>query len=75
MNNIQLIHGEALEEMDKLIEQGVVVDSVITDIPYGAVNRASNGLRNLDKGITERLQESYPQPFRPSGQNGVDKTL
>jgi len=35
MNNIQLIHGEALEEMDKLIEQGVVVDSVICDLPYG----------------------------------------
>lgn len=26
------------------------VDAVITDIPYGEVNRASNGLRELDKG-------------------------
>jgi len=34
MNDIQLIHGEALEEMDKLIEQGVVVDSVICDPPF-----------------------------------------
>ncbi len=33
MNNIQLIHGEALEEMGKLIEQGVVVDSIICDLP------------------------------------------
>ena len=26
------------------------VDLVLTDIPYGEVNRKSNGLRNLDKG-------------------------
>lgn len=26
------------------------IDMVLTDIPYGSVNRASNGLRNLDKG-------------------------
>ena len=32
---INLIHGEALEEMDKLIAQGVKVDAIITDIPYG----------------------------------------
>ncbi len=35
MQDITLIHGEALEEMDKLIEQGVIVDSVICDLPYG----------------------------------------
>ena len=29
-----LIHGEALEEMDKLIAQGVQVDAIITDPPY-----------------------------------------
>jgi hypothetical protein len=26
------------------------VDFTLTDIPYGEVNRTSNGLRNLDKG-------------------------
>jgi DNA modification methylase len=31
----ELIHGEALEEMDRLIERGVVVDAIITDPPYG----------------------------------------
>ena len=30
-----LIHGDCLEEMDRLIEQGVVVDAIITDPPYG----------------------------------------
>jgi site-specific DNA-methyltransferase (adenine-specific) len=29
------------------------VDAVITDIPYGKVNRASGGLRNLDKGAAD----------------------
>jgi len=29
-----LIHWECLEEMDKLIEQWIVVDSIIADIPY-----------------------------------------
>jgi DNA modification methylase len=29
------------------------VDAVITDIPYGEVNRASAGLRNLDKGAAD----------------------
>jgi site-specific DNA-methyltransferase (adenine-specific) len=32
---IKLFNGEALEEMDKLIEDGVVVDAIITDPPYG----------------------------------------
>jgi len=29
------------------------VDVVVTDIPYGAVNRESSGLRNLDKGVAD----------------------
>jgi site-specific DNA-methyltransferase (adenine-specific) len=32
---IKLIQGDCLEEMDKLIEEGVVVDAIITDPPYG----------------------------------------
>ena len=35
MKNIQLYHGDCLEIMDKLIEQGVKVDAIITDPPYG----------------------------------------
>ena len=34
--------------IDKL--QNDCVDFTLTDIPYGEVNRKSNGLRNLDKG-------------------------
>lgn len=32
---IRLIHGEAIEEMQKLIQEGVKVDAVITDPPQG----------------------------------------
>jgi len=32
---LNLIQGDCLAEMDKLIEQGVKVDAIITDPPYG----------------------------------------
>ena len=35
MENIQLYQGDCLEIMDKLIEQGIKVDAIITDPPYG----------------------------------------
>ena len=35
MSEIRLIHGDCLEVMDQLIEEGVKVDCVITDPPYG----------------------------------------
>ena len=33
--NYKLYLGDCLEVMDKLIEQGVVVDAIITDPPFG----------------------------------------
>ena len=35
MSKIDLRKGDCLEVMDKLIEEGVVVDAIITDPPYG----------------------------------------
>ncbi len=35
MKKSKIIHGEALEVMDKMIERGIVFDAIITDIPYG----------------------------------------
>ena len=32
---MRLINGDCLEEMDKLIDEGVKVDAIITDPPYG----------------------------------------
>lgn len=47
MKKFELWHGDCIELM-KNIPDGSV-DLVLTDIPYGEVNRNSNGLRKLDK--------------------------
>ena len=48
MDKIKLLQGDCLELMKDIPNKSV--DLILTDIPYGAVNRDSNGLRNLDKG-------------------------
>lgn len=45
---IDIRQGDCIELMKYLGDESV--DLTLTDIPYGAVNRKSNGLRNLDKG-------------------------
>ena len=50
---INLMQGDCLELM-KTIPDGSV-DMVLTDIPYGVVNRNSNGLRNMDKGLADEV--------------------
>ena len=35
MSKTKLILGDCIQEMDKLIAQGIKVDAIITDIPYG----------------------------------------
>lgn len=40
-DNFCLINGECIETMNALIENGVLVDHIITDIPYGTVNGLS----------------------------------
>ena len=34
-DNIKLYNGDCLEVMDRLIEQGIKVDAIICDPPYG----------------------------------------
>ena len=50
------------------IQMGGVFDLTLTDIPYDMVNRADNGLRNLDKGdadiITFNLQNFVEELYR-----------
>lgn len=46
--NIRLYNGDCLDLLPLFEDKSV--HSIITDIPYGAVNRKSHGLRNLDKG-------------------------
>jgi DNA modification methylase len=51
VSNIQLYLGDCLEVMKNIPDKSI--DLILTDIPYGEVNRKSNGLRNLNKGIAD----------------------
>ena len=61
-----MFNADCLDIMGKMDDESV--DFTLTDIPYGAVNRDSNGLRNLDKGnadiITFNLDEFLKQVLR-----------
>lgn len=46
---INLIHGECLPEMDKLIEQGIIFDAIITDPPYGTTACKWDSIIPLDE--------------------------
>ena len=46
--NNKIIHGDCLEVMDKMIKEGVKVDAIITDPPYG-MNYKSNRRVKRDK--------------------------
>jgi site-specific DNA-methyltransferase (adenine-specific) len=53
---INLICGECLQEMDKLIEQGLVFDAIITDPPYGTTACKWDSIIPLDE-MWERLNK------------------
>jgi len=53
---MKLIHGECLEEMDKLIEQGVTVDAIITDAPFGTTRCKWDSVIPFD-AMWERLNK------------------
>ena len=63
--SVNLMLGDCLERMKEIPDGSV--DMILTDIPYGVVNRESNGLRGLDKGkadeetfnLSEALSEAY----------------
>ena len=57
-STIQLIHGDCLDVMKSFNDKSV--SAIITDIPYGVVNRESNGLRNLDKGKADIVTFDIP---------------
>ena len=51
LNHFNLMLGDCLERMKEIPDRSA--DLVLTDIPYGEVNRSSGGLRTLDKGIAD----------------------
>lgn len=53
MSNYNLYQGDCITKLT--IMQDNSVNFTLTDIPYDAVNRASNGLRELDKGKADVL--------------------
>lgn len=61
-----LFHSDCIDVMAKMNDSSV--NFTLTDIPYDAVNRTSNGLRNLDKGnadiITFDLDKFLQEVFR-----------
>lgn len=49
----ELINIDCMDYMSKMVDGGV--NLTLTDIPYGEINRSSNGLRNLDKGKADEM--------------------
>ena len=49
----KIIHGDCMKIMQDMNDNSV--DFTLTDIPYNAVNRKSNGLRNLNKDKADIL--------------------
>lgn len=62
----QIYNEDCMIAMSGIEDNGV--DLTLTDIPYGVVNRDSNGLRNLDKEnadvITFDLNEFLNELYR-----------
>lgn len=54
----EVIHGDCREVMRGMADGSFT--SVITDPPYNAINRATGGLRSLDKGIADSAPVDVP---------------
>ena len=54
--NYKLYHGDCLKVMDLLIEQGIKVDTIITDLPYGTTQCKWDTVIPFDK-MWERLNK------------------
>ena len=59
---IKLYKGDCLEIMDKLIAEGVKVDAIIADLPYGTTACKWDSILPLDK-----LWEQYERIIKPNG--------
>lgn len=50
----KIINADCMDILKQLPDG--CIDLVLTDIPYGEVNREDNGLRNLDKGCADTVK-------------------
>ena len=55
----KIIHADCMDILKQLPDK--CIDLVLTDPPYGAVNRKSNGLRNLDKGVADIVDFDFDE--------------
>lgn len=53
----RIINADCLDILRRLPDK--CVDLVLTDPPYGGVNRDTNGLRNLDKGCADIVEFDF----------------
>ena len=63
MSDIKLYNGDCLEVMDELIEQGIKVDAIITDPPYGVTSCKWDQIIPFDK-MWEKI-ESIKKEYCP----------
>jgi len=73
----KLIHGDCLEVMDQLIEQGIRVDAIITDVPYGTTKCKWDQVIPLDEmwDRINRIKKSKNTPILLFAQTPFDKVL
>ena len=50
----KIYNGNSIEYMKNMVSDGLKVNTLLTDIPYDEVNRASAGLRTLDFGVADK---------------------
>lgn len=63
MSLVRLIEGDCLEAMEQLKQEGIKVDAVITDVPYGTTSCPWDNIIPLDKmwqGIKGIRKENTP---------------
>ena len=56
--------GDCLERMKEIPDKSV--DMVLTDLPYGFINRKSSGIRKFDKGIADIVTFNITESIKES---------
>lgn len=75
--NHTLFHGDCLEVMDRLIEQGIKVDAIITDPPFGTTKCEWDSVIPLDEmwDRINKLKKNDRTPVILFAQTPFDKVL
>ena len=52
--NVRLIHGDCLVVLDKLIEDGIIVDAIVTDPPYKVISGGKPKHKGQPSGLLSK---------------------